>query len=82
MRSIEMRFNRKFGYPWILFNDVPFEESFKTAVRRMTRSEVEFHTIPKEHWSFPDHINQTAARLSMEQMGKWVLLFLGGFAVR
>lgn len=78
MRSIESRFNRKFGYPWVLFNDVPFEDSFKTAIRRMTRSEVSFHTIPKEHWGYPAHINQTAAKESMAQMGKYVAFLLVG----
>lgn len=42
MRSVEARFNKKFGYPWVFLNDEPFDEAFKVGVRKMTRSEVIF----------------------------------------
>lgn len=29
MRSMEDRFNSKFGYPWVLLNEEPFTEEFK-----------------------------------------------------
>ena len=61
MASYEDRFNRKYGYPWIFLNDVPFTEEFKNGVKQMTRSEVRFGLVPKEHWSYPDWINQTKA---------------------
>lgn len=44
MRSVESRFNKKFGYPWVFLNDEPFDEAFKVGVRKMTRSEVTFGT--------------------------------------
>ncbi|KAK4058920.1 hypothetical protein OIO90_000366 [Microbotryomycetes sp. JL221] len=68
MRSVEAKFNRKFGYPWVFMNDEPFTEEFKQAVLSMTRSEVKFATIPKEHWSYPDWLNQTKAAEERQKM--------------
>ncbi|GAA5926499.1 hypothetical protein JCM10213_002369 [Rhodosporidiobolus nylandii] len=68
MRSLESRFNRRFGYPWVFMNDEPFDEDFKKGVMSMTRSEVFFHEIPKEYWSYPDFINQTYAQEERQKM--------------
>lgn len=46
MRSVEAKFNRKFGYPWVMLNDEPFTDDFKKGVLAMTRSEVVFAQIP------------------------------------
>lgn len=42
MRSLEARWNRRYGYPWVFLNDEPFDEEFKVGVKKMTRSEVFF----------------------------------------
>ncbi|KAM0792249.1 hypothetical protein ACM66B_004943 [Microbotryomycetes sp. NB124-2] len=68
MRSVEAKFNRKFGYPWVFMNDEPFTDEFKKAVLSMTRSEVKFAQIPKEHWSYPDWVNQTLAAQERQKM--------------
>ncbi len=31
MRQLEYRWNRKYQYPWIFFNDEPFSEEFKVG---------------------------------------------------
>ena len=36
MRQLEFRWNRKYNYPWIFFNDEPFSDEFK--VRQRLRS--------------------------------------------
>ena len=51
--QFENNFNRKFNYPYALFNDVPFSEEFKVEFKRVTNATVEFALIPKEHWSIP-----------------------------
>lgn len=61
MKEIETRFNHKFGYPWIFLNEEPFTEAFKRGVLQMTDSEVRFGLIPKEHWGYPDWIDQEKA---------------------
>jgi hypothetical protein len=39
MRELEETFNRKFKYPWIFFNDEPFEEKFKRITSSLTDAE-------------------------------------------
>ncbi|GAA6001185.1 hypothetical protein JCM10207_007449 [Rhodosporidiobolus poonsookiae] len=68
MRSLESRFNKKFGYPWVFMNDEPFDDAFKTGVMSLTRSEVFFHVIPREHWSYPSSVNQTYAAQERQKM--------------
>ncbi|GAA5999320.1 hypothetical protein JCM5350_007446 [Sporobolomyces pararoseus] len=68
MRSVEMRGNRRWGYPWVFMNDEPFDEEFMDGVKSITRSEVHFHVIPKEHWSYPDWVNQTHAAEERQKM--------------
>lgn len=59
--QFESTFNGKFQYPYVFLNDVPFNENFKTAMKRLTKAEMKFGTIPHEHWSYPAWINQTKA---------------------
>ncbi|GAA5869008.1 hypothetical protein JCM8547_003249 [Rhodosporidiobolus lusitaniae] len=68
MRSLESRFNKKYGYPWFFFNDEPFDDDFKKGVMSITRSEVFFEVIPKEQWSYPASINQTKAAEERQKM--------------
>lgn len=42
MKDLERTWNRKFNYPWTFFNDVPFTDEFKQAVRRETKAQVNF----------------------------------------
>ncbi|OLY80946.1 Glycolipid 2-alpha-mannosyltransferase 2 [Smittium mucronatum] len=62
MQSIEDRFNRKHNYPYIFLNDKIFTNEFKIGIRAMTKASVKFGLIPKEHWSYPEFINQTFAK--------------------
>jgi len=32
IRQMEDRFNRRYGYPWVLLNEEPFTEEFKSYV--------------------------------------------------
>lgn len=55
-------------YPWVFLNDEDFTEDFKKGVRSMTRSEIHFGKIPKEHWSYPDWVDQEKAKLERQRM--------------
>jgi alpha 1,2-mannosyltransferase len=44
IRQIEDRFNRKYHYPWIFLNDVPFTQEFKDIVDGLISGEVKFGT--------------------------------------
>jgi len=45
MRELEETFNRKFKYPWIFFNDEPFEDKFKRITSSLTDAETFYGTI-------------------------------------
>lgn len=59
--QFESTFNGKYQYPYVFLNDVPFNENFKVAMKRLSKAEMKFGTIPHEHWSYPSWINQTKA---------------------
>lgn len=52
----------------VFMNDEPFDQEFMDGVKSITRSEVHFHVIPKEHWSYPEWINQTYAAEERQKM--------------
>lgn len=58
MESMERHFNQWFEYPWVFLNDEPFSAEFKAEVRKHTKAELEFGTVPKEHWDFPEDIDR------------------------
>ncbi len=68
MFEVEYRFNRKYNYPWIFLNDKEFTDEFKAGVRKMTRAEIRFGLVPKEHWGYPDWIDQKKAAETREKM--------------
>eukprot|EP00833_Pecoramyces_ruminatium_P013787 jgi/Orpsp1_1/1187819/evm.model.d7180000060370.1 len=45
-------------YPYILLNDVPFSNSFKTAISSVVSTKAHFGLIDKEQWSLPKGIHQ------------------------
>ncbi|KAG1472263.1 hypothetical protein G6F56_001641 [Rhizopus delemar] len=72
MRYLEDRFNHKYNYPWIFLNEQPFTEEFKNLTSMMTNAEVHYGLVPKEHWSYPDWIDQEHAaecRKDLEDRG-------------
>lgn len=75
MLQVEYRFNRKYNYPWIFLNDKPFTAEFKQGVKKMTRAPVYFGLVPKEHWSYPDYIDQSKAAATRERMGKEGIIY-------
>jgi mannosyltransferase len=52
MRELEETFNRKFRYPWIFFNDEPFEDKFKRITTSLTDAETFYGTkhFPSFWW--------------------------------
>ncbi|GAA5900211.1 glycosyltransferase family 15 protein [Sporobolomyces salmoneus] len=82
MRSVEMRGNRRWGYPWVFMNDEPFDKEFIDGVKSITRSQVYFHVIPKEHWSYPEWINQTYAAEERQKMVNENVIYGGSESYR
>ncbi|TVY14032.1 Alpha-1,2 mannosyltransferase KTR1, partial [Lachnellula arida] len=69
MRQLEFRWNRKYQYPWVFFNDEPFTEEFKAATRKLTSAKCYYEVVPKEHWSLPDWIDEGRFMNSLEYLG-------------
>ncbi|KAG6810279.1 hypothetical protein H0H92_012608 [Tricholoma furcatifolium] len=80
IRSIEERFNHKYGYPYVLLNEVPFSDDFKEGVQALTNATMEFGVIPPEHWYQPDWIDEEKATANRKQMVKDKVLYGGSVA--
>ncbi|KAG0265924.1 hypothetical protein DFQ27_000288 [Actinomortierella ambigua] len=50
LRQLEDRFNRRYQYPYVFLNDVPFTNEFQEWIRPMSKANMTFATVPKEHW--------------------------------
>ncbi|PVU92543.1 hypothetical protein BB559_003671 [Furculomyces boomerangus] len=70
VQGIEDRFNKKHNYPYVFLNDVPFTEEFEIGIRALTKAKVVFGQIPKEHWSYPEWIDQEFAKERRAQMAE------------
>ncbi|CAI5758433.1 unnamed protein product [Candida verbasci] len=68
IRSVEDRFNHKFNYDWIFFNDKEFTQEFKDLTSAIVSGKTKYGTIPKEHWSYPEWIDQQKAEESRKKM--------------
>lgn len=68
IKQVEDRFNRKFHYDWVFLNDKPFDDHFKRVIKNLVSGQAKFGLIPKEHWSFPEWIDQDKAAKVREEM--------------
>jgi alpha 1,2-mannosyltransferase len=75
IRQVEDRFNRKFHYDWVFLNDKPFDATFKKVTTSLVSGKTHYGEIPKEHWSFPDHIDQDKARKVREDMAQRKIIY-------
>lgn len=75
IRQVEDRFNRKFHYDWVFLNDKPFDATFKKVTTSLVSGNTHYGEIPKEHWSFPEHIDQDKARKVREDMAQRKIIY-------
>ncbi|ODQ78436.1 glycosyltransferase family 15 protein [Babjeviella inositovora NRRL Y-12698] len=68
IRRVEDRFNRKFHYDWVFLNDEPFSDEFKALTSSIVSGTAKYGLIPKEHWGYPDYIDQKKAKASRDKM--------------
>ncbi|KAK9467731.1 glycosyl transferase [Lipomyces arxii] len=69
MRHLEARYNHKYNYPWIFFNDVPFDDNFKARTKNLTNAECFYATVPNSDWSLPKWIDESRFISSLEYLG-------------
>jgi len=82
IKQVEDRFNKKFGYDYVLLNDQPFEDSFKKRVEELTDSPIKYGLIPREEWVQPDWIDEEKAKASREAMMKNNVIYGGSVPYR
>ena len=75
IRQVEDRFNRNYHYDWVFLNDKPFDENFKKVTSALVSGNTRYGLIPKEHWSFPDFIDQDKARKVREDMAERKIIY-------
>ncbi|KAF7871854.1 hypothetical protein EAF04_003961 [Stromatinia cepivora] len=69
MRQLEARWNHKYLYPWIFFNDEPFTEEFIAGTRNLTDAECFYEVVPEEFWSLPDWVDEGRFMNSLDYLG-------------
>lgn len=82
MKQIEDRFNKKFQYPYVFLNDVPFTDNFKKYVSQLTDAPVEFGLIPSEHWHQPPWIDEAKASAARDDMIRNNVIYGGSVPYR
>lgn len=75
IRQVEDRFNRNYHYDWVFLNDKPFDSTFKALTTSLISGKTHYGEIPKEHWSFPDFIDQDKARKIREDMAQRKIIY-------
>lgn len=69
MTQLEYHWNHKYQYPWIFFNDEPFNDEFKKATQNLTSAQCYYEVVPDDHWSLPDWIDEGRFMNSLEYLG-------------
>ncbi|OJT05724.1 Glycolipid 2-alpha-mannosyltransferase 2 [Trametes pubescens] len=82
IKELENRFNKRYGYPWVLLNEVPFTQEFKERISSVVAGPVTFGRIPHEHWYQPDWIDEEAATASREKMAADGVIYGGSLSYR
>lgn len=75
IRQVEDRFNHQFHYDWVFLNDKPFDPTFKKVTTSLVSGTTHYGEIPKEHWSFPEHIDQAKAQKVREDMAAKKIIY-------
>ncbi|KJA27200.1 glycosyltransferase family 15 protein [Hypholoma sublateritium FD-334 SS-4] len=82
IQQMEDRFNKDYGYPWVLLNEEPFTEEFKRRVSVLTDAPIHFGQIPAEHWFQPEWIDENKAREGRLRMMAKGIIYAGSVSYR
>lgn len=77
VKSIERHFNRWFHYPYVFLNDDEFNSTFIETIQNYTSGEVEFGTIDKSMWGFPDWVDPAVALEGIARQGDQAIMYGG-----
>ncbi|KAF9246499.1 glycosyltransferase family 15 protein [Melanogaster broomeanus] len=84
MEQMEVQFNRKFKYPWVLLNEVEFTADFKRQanITVLTDVPVSFGLIPHDHWFQPEWIDEDLAREGRDRLVRQNIIYGGSVSYR
>ncbi|OSC99616.1 glycosyltransferase family 15 protein [Trametes coccinea BRFM310] len=82
VKELEQRFNRRFNYPWVFLNEVPFTDEFKESMSSIVSGPVSFGLIPPDNWYQPDWIDEEKAADSRAQMVAENVVYGGSVSYR
>ncbi|OMH85232.1 Glycolipid 2-alpha-mannosyltransferase [Zancudomyces culisetae] len=57
IRQFEERWNSKYNYPYVFFNDIPFSDDFKEGIQAVTNANVTYVDLSADYWSIPAHVD-------------------------
>lgn len=75
IRQVEDRFNRNYNYDWVFLNDADFDETFIKVTTALTSGKTRYGKIDKEHWGFPEFIDQDKAKKVREDMHERKIIY-------
>lgn len=75
IRQVEDRFNHAYNYDWVFLNDDDFDETFKKVTTSLTSGRARYGKIDKEHWGFPEWIDQEKAKKVREDMHERKIIY-------
>ncbi|KAJ2722541.1 alpha 1,2-mannosyltransferase 2.4.1 [Coemansia sp. Benny D115] len=81
IRQVDDRFNRDYGYPYILLNDADFTNEFMELVRATTKSPVYFGKLSAEHWGLSPYVTEEKVKAALEK-NKDRYIYGGSFTYR
>lgn len=70
LRSVEDRFNRWFHYPYVFLNDQPWDPEVVRVVNQTVSGTAKFEVIPRREWTYPDWMDEQAAREKIFEQGQ------------
>ncbi|KAJ7736012.1 glycosyltransferase family 15 protein [Mycena maculata] len=82
IRSMEDRFNRDYGYPYVFLNEEPFSDEFKKRISALTHAPVHFGIIPHDWWFQPDWIDEEKATEGRKKMEEQGIIYAGSVSYR
>jgi alpha 1,2-mannosyltransferase len=65
------RFNRRYNYPYVFLNDLPFSAEFMLHTTAMASGPTTYGIIPSNEWAdIPPWIDQTKMQEGVDEMAK------------
>ncbi|KAM3424486.1 hypothetical protein BST61_g6490 [Cercospora zeina] len=75
IRQVEDRFNHAYNYDWVFLNDADFDDTFIKVTTALTSGKSKYGKIDKEHWGFPEWIDQEKAKKVREDMQERKIIY-------